>query len=141
MVLDRWATGLLGIWAGAVLYYSFAATPVLFRRLGREEAGKVVGLLFGGYYGFGWVTGALAVISLGALGAPMPRTALAAAALITALVQGTVVRRWVIRLRDARGATSEPERPAAERRFGAAHGVSMVMNLVVLGLVLAAILV
>lgn len=138
MVLDRWATGLLGIWAGAILYYSFAATPVLFRRLGREEAGKIVALLFGGYYAFGWMTGAFAVVSLAALGTPMPRTALAAGALAAALVQGTAVRRWVIRLRDARASAPGTE---ADRRFGTAHGVSMVMNLVVLGLVVAAILV
>jgi hypothetical protein len=135
--LDSAATGLLGIWAGAVLHYSFAATPVLFRKLGREEAGRIVALLFGGYYAFGWVAGGLALASLAALGAPMPRTAMAGAALATALVQGTAVRRWVIRLRDARASAPGPE---ADRRFGAAHGVSMVMNLVVLGLVLAAIL-
>ncbi len=135
MVLDRWATGLLGIWAGAVLYYSFAATPVLFRRLGREEAGRIVSLLFPGYYGFGWLTGAAALLALAALGWPLPRSALAAGALATALVQGTVVRRWVIRLRDSRGTG-----PEAERRFAAAHGVSVLLNLAVLGLLLAAIL-
>ncbi len=134
MVLDRWATGLLGIWAGAILYYSFAATPALFRKLGREEAGRVVSLLFGGYYAFGWMSGALALAALGALGAPMPRTALAGAALAVSLLQGTAVRRRVIRLRDARGTG-----PEAERRFAAAHGMSMLLNLLVLGLVMAAI--
>lgn len=137
MALGNWATGLLGIWAGAILYYSFAATPVLFRRLGREEAGNIVTLLFPGYYRFGWMTGGFALVSLAALGAPLPRTALAAAALATALVQGTAVRRWVIRMRDARAATPGPE---ADRRFGAAHGVSVALNLVVLGLVMGAIL-
>lgn len=137
MVLDRWAAGLLGVWAGAILYYSFAATPVLFRRLGREEAGRVVSLLFPGYYAFGWLTGGLTVVLQIPLGWPMPRSALAAAALVTALVQGTVVRQRVIRLRDERAAAPGAE---AERRFAAAHGVSMLLNLLVLGLVLAAIL-
>lgn len=142
MVLDRWALGLLGIWAGAILYFSFAATPRLFRALGREQAGAVVSLLFGGYYLFGWMAGGLAVLLLGLLGWPMPRSALAGAALALALLQGTAVRRWVVALRDARAALAADgaRQGAAEKRFQVVHGVSMLLNLVVLGLVLAAIL-
>jgi len=49
-------------WLGSIIFFSFFTAPVVFTRLPKVEAGKVISLIFPGYYLVGEVAGAIAVI-------------------------------------------------------------------------------
>ncbi|MBI4362729.1 MAG: DUF4149 domain-containing protein [Euryarchaeota archaeon] len=113
----------LGAWIGAILHFSFSATPALFRAFPREEAGRVVGLLFPGYYQANYLAGGLSLATALAMGgAPGPRIVLLAAAFLLALLLGLGIGPRVRRLKEM-----------GDSRFLRAHGVSMLLNLGVLG--------
>lgn len=50
-------TLVLGVWLGAMVFFSFIAAPRVFAVLGEEQAGRVVTDIFPRYYGFGVVLG------------------------------------------------------------------------------------
>ncbi|MDI3299118.1 MAG: DUF4149 domain-containing protein [Bacillota bacterium] len=128
--------GSIGVWLGAILFFSLTVAPAVFRLLGTEGGGRVVGAIFPTYY----LHGALAaLVSLGVLalaprlpaarpgpaGSPGP----AALALVAALVID-LVAWWVV----------EPRVHAAgSPAFGTLHGLSMGLNLLVLVALLVAL--
>ncbi len=51
----------LTAWAGSILFFSFAVTPMIFKVLGPESAGKFVRAFFPVYYTWGAICGAVAL--------------------------------------------------------------------------------
>lgn len=54
-------TILLALWVGGISLFTFIVTPEIFRSFSRDEAGKIVGKLFPGYFLFTLVLSVLAL--------------------------------------------------------------------------------
>jgi len=63
----KWAYFLaLGIWLGTIVFFSFFGAPGIFGAFPesqRAEAGRIVGVLFQGYYRIGYVCGAVLLVT------------------------------------------------------------------------------
>jgi uncharacterized membrane protein len=135
----------LVLWIGGIVFFSFIASPSIFKILPREQAGLVVGDIFPKYHLLGYISCVVAVACL--LGLRQLGTVQAAGtAMILLLVMGsiqvtigTVIGPKVIEARDAvKSGTPGPEKDRLEKKFRGLHGVSMILNLVllILGLIL-----
>ena len=135
----------LVLWIGGIVFFSFLASPSIFKVLPREQAGQVVGDIFPKYHLLGYVACAIALgslVGLRQLGvAQSVRTAMIFLALMggVQITMGAVVGPMVVEARDAvKAAPPGPEKDRLEKRFRSLHGVSMLLNLalLMLGLVL-----
>lgn len=54
----------LAFWVGGVALFTFVLTPILFKTQPRDLAGKIVGVLFPGYFRWGLACGVVALICL-----------------------------------------------------------------------------
>ncbi|HEY3197620.1 MAG TPA: DUF4149 domain-containing protein [Nitrospirales bacterium] len=135
----------LVLWIGGIVFFSFIASPSIFKVLAREQAGQVVGDIFPKYHLLGYVSCIIALACLFGLrqlgGAHSIRTAMIVLVLMGGIqvTMGAIIGPKVIEARDAIKATStSPEKERLEKKFRGLHGVSMIFNLVllILGLVL-----
>ena len=55
----------LTLWFGSIICLAFVTAPALFGNLSRVEAGRVMAMIFPGYYRFGAACGAAIVLSAG----------------------------------------------------------------------------
>jgi len=76
----------LGLWIGAIVFFSFVVAPAVFGVLGPERAGDVVAVVFPRYYLLGGVAAAVAL----ATGGVLARGSRAAGWWTTALVALTI---------------------------------------------------
>jgi hypothetical protein len=129
----------LALWVGGMGIFTFLLTPTIFRTFGRDEAGRIVGVLFPGYFTYLLVLSILAcgcfwVVSRG----PRRLTHWACFVLLLAAVAANCVSRFHIlpaaeRLRSEIGSfAAAPPDDALRRKFGRLHGQSMALNLTVL---------
>jgi len=131
----------LVVWFGSIIFFSFFAAPAIFKSLSREEAGRVVGLIFPKYYIVGYVCGFLSISSLFILGnmdggtLPTVRFYLlifmAVVVLYSGIFVGGKARKIKARLRDSDNPPSAEEKPALMKEFGKTHRISMILNLIV----------
>jgi uncharacterized membrane protein len=135
----------LVLWIGGIVFFSFIASPSIFKTLPREQAGQVVSDIFPKYHLLGYVSCIIAVtclFGLRQLGAVQSiRTAMIYLVLMGGIqvTMGTVVGQKVIEARDAvKSTASGPEKERLEKKFRGLHGVSMILNLLLLllGLIL-----
>ncbi|MDX2227526.1 MAG: DUF4149 domain-containing protein [Verrucomicrobiae bacterium] len=119
-----WSSSLL---LGGTVYFSFLMAPVLFRAFGREEAGKITTVLFDNYYLLALACGSV-LLGCG-LTALRPLT-LPRAAVLTGLALLILLCTAVAQfgLRPAMQEVRHTDPP----RFRALHGMSMVLNLLVM---------
>ena len=54
----------IGAWLGIMAFFSFVATPILFRTMERSVAGAAAAAVLPGYYACGLVLGATALLAL-----------------------------------------------------------------------------
>ncbi len=128
----------LVVWIGAIIFFSFIAAPAIFKSLPRETAGDVVAKIFPIYHQLGCVCSILALGTL-ALFSPavtdwhMARViSLSIMTLITfysCFVMGPKVR---VLKDDLRGSKSSPDFELKSKAFSRIHGISMVLNMLVL---------
>lgn len=52
----------IAFWTGGVAIFTFVLTPLLFKTQPRDEAGRIVGVLFPGYFRWGLVCGGTALV-------------------------------------------------------------------------------
>lgn len=129
--------GSLGVWLGAILFFSLTVAPAVFRLLGSDAGGRVVGAIFPTYYLHGALTAllALAVLALAPrlpAARPLPVSAPGAAAVALLVALAVDLLAWWVLEPRVRAAAGSPA-------FGALHGLSMGLNLVVLLAVAAAL--
>lgn len=114
----------LALALGGGVFFTFAITPVLFRRLGREQAGDIVGLLFPGYF--------KALAGLNAVAAVLlfyrTEAWVLGGVALAFLFQDLLLRPAIERARPGRRAGEA----AATRRFRRLHALSAVLNLAAL---------
>jgi hypothetical protein len=124
MLLSAIALYATAILLGAMLFFSFAVTPVVFRVLEGDAASKFLRTLFPLYYLVIAVPGAVAALALAVAERPIPGAAMAAVAGLAVLMRQVLIPQ-LDALRPGRAAGD----PAATRRFRLLHGFSMAVNL------------
>lgn len=130
---------LLALWVGGMSIFTFIVTPVIFKSYSRDLAGEIVGKLFPGYFLYNLVLAALVLILFFIVANDRPRLAyrISLACAVTALLINLVIvfRLHPDAVRIKQQVTSfERESPdsAARKQFRRLHGVSAVLNLVLL---------
>lgn len=123
-------------WLGGAALFTFVLTPTLFRSLGRDEAGAIVGYLFPGYFRWGLACGIIALAALARMRIPRQRLAIL---LLLAMLAITSVQAFGIEPRAAAlkreipsFATTSPDHPLRQQ-FRKLHGISAAGNLAVIG--------
>ncbi|MEJ2313496.1 MAG: DUF4149 domain-containing protein [Nitrospirota bacterium] len=130
---------ILALWVGGIAVFTFVVTPVIFKSFSRDTASDMVGRLFPVFFAFVLALSVLALaVFLGTFGlgpGVWKRVSLAllcAAVVINVFVTFKLypemksVKAQVYSFEDT--AADSPER----RRFGALHGISSALNLLVL---------
>lgn len=123
-------------WFGGAALFTALLTPIIFRSYSRDTAGGIVSVLFPGYFRWGLVCGAVALISLFfARG----RHSVASAMIIAAMLAITAIQAFVlepaaVELKKAIPSfeTTSPDHPQ-RARFRKLHGLSAAGNLAVIG--------
>ena len=128
----------LALWVGGGVLYTFVLTPVIFAAYPRNTAGEIVGTMMPHYFRFQIAAVAAAALALVAFRRlwPARRRVLCLALAIGALLAQTYVQVLLypqILAVKSRVASFESDPDAPERkRFRSLHGVSMMINLLVL---------
>lgn len=135
----------LGVWIGAMTFFSFVVAPVAFGTLGREEAGRLVTAIFPIYYTVGGVAGGLALLVTLGLARAVGRARLlllGTAALLVLAVALTVYAGGVL-LPQVHQAKAEiqaaPTAAQASLQFSRLHTLAVALNVTVLLAVLTAL--
>lgn len=129
----------LSLWVGGNAIFTFLVTPILFRSLGRDEAGRIVGLYFPAYFTYNFVLAAVALAGFFLLAARGWRVAhWACLALLVLGVAsagfvrfGYYPRAQAVKARIASFETV-PATDPLRREFSRLHGASMALNLFLL---------
>ncbi len=130
-------------WYGTLLYFTFIQAPVLFKTLSRPLFGEVQSHLFPAYYLISYICGTLLVVTfhlLHPLKSYVPqdcvKITMLCLMLLFSLGQGLWIGPKVSRLRIERQAAKEakdqPKIDSLSKDFGKAHGISSLLNLVVI---------
>lgn len=129
----------LALWVGGVAAVTFVVTPPIFDSFPRDEAGRVVGVVFPVYFPYvtALVAAALVLYLLARRGPWGTPHRVAVGLLVTALLAAGANQFWVHpRARAVKAEIHSFENLAPDhplrRRFGRLHGVSMALNLLVL---------
>lgn len=129
------------VWVGSIVFFSFFAAPSIFRSLSREEAGKLVGLIFPKYYMVGYVSGFLSITSLFILGnmegSSLPEVRfyilifMAVVTLYSGIFVGGKARRLKVQIAEAKDGDNKEKMGLLRKEFGKTHRVSMILNVTV----------
>jgi len=135
----------VAFWVGGVALFTFVLTPVLFKTQPRDLAGKIVGVLFPGYFYWGLGCGAVALASLLLHRGRhfVPALILLALMLAATSYQSFVLEPKAAALKEEIGSFESTSRDHPLRReFSRLHGISATCNLAVLagGVVLIVLL-
>ncbi|RNC67448.1 MAG: DUF4149 domain-containing protein [Desulfuromonadales bacterium] len=125
----------VALWVGGAALFTFVLTPIIFRVEDRDAAGRIVGYLFPGYFRWGLVCGAVALVCLLVT---RGRQWVPATALLAAMVAFTAFQAFYIEPRAAEikrqipSFVTTPKDHPMRREFSKLHGVSAVCNLAVI---------
>jgi len=129
----------LALWVGGIPIFTFLVTPILFRSLGRDEAGRMVGLFFPTYFSYNLAVAAAALgaFFLSSRGGWRLAHWGSLVLLVAALVAGTYVRFALYPRAEAVKRTiasfeTVPREDPARRQFSRIHGMSMALNMALL---------
>ncbi|MDD2541110.1 MAG: DUF4149 domain-containing protein [Desulfuromonadaceae bacterium] len=145
----KFATGLyqlaIAFWVGGSALFTFVLTPILFKTESRDSAGRIVGILFPGYFRWGLACGVIALgCRLFMRGGRMGLvTGILAAMLAITVFQAYYVEPKAAAIKQQIVSFDQtPKDDPVRQQFGRLHGVSAVCNLVVLagGVVLVVLL-
>ena len=135
----------LAFWVGGVALFTFVLTPILFKTQPRDLAGKIVGVLFPGYFRWGLACGAVALLCLLLQRGRHFAPALVLLVLMLAATsfQALVIEPKAAALKKQIGSfETTPKTDPLRREFSRLHGISAVCNLAVFvgGVVLVVLL-
>ena len=125
----------LSCWLGGAALFSFVLTPKLFTACSRDMAGMIVGLLFPGYFRWGLICGAVALLCRLIL---RGRFSLLSMAILLTMLLLTATQALVIEPRAAAikqqiaSFETTPRDDPHRARFRTLHGLSMAANLTVI---------
>jgi hypothetical protein len=124
----------LAFWVGGVALFTFILTPTLFATQSRDLAGKIVGVLFPGYFRWGVGCGIVALLCLLVV---RGRHFVASLALLAVMLAATGFQALVIepkaaRLKEQIGSfETTPKDHPLRKEFSRLHAVSSACNLLV----------
>ena len=129
------------VWFGTMIFYSFIATPAVFRAFPRETAGEVVGALFPKYFLVGYVSSLVMLATLAALwrgNFSAVRAPLAILALMAALafISGMGIGARAHALKAEIRTADTVQKEELQKAFKRIHGLSMALNLALIVLAL-----
>ncbi len=122
----------ISFWVGGVALFTFVLTPTLFKTQPRDVAARIVGVLFPGYFRWGFACGAVALVFL--LLQRGPHFTVSLSILILMLIatafQGLFIepRASALKKEIPSFETTSKDHPA-RRQFSKLHAVSAVCNL------------
>lgn len=125
----------ISCWLGGAALFTFVLTPKLFAACSRDMAGMIVGLLFPGYFRWGLICGAVALICRLIL---RGRFSVAAVSILLVMLLLTATQALVIEPRAASikqqivSFETTPRDNPLRMEFRKLHGLSMAANLVVI---------
>lgn len=122
----------LACWLGGVALFTFVLTPVLFKTQPRDVAGRIVGVLFPGYFRWGLGCGVVALLCLPVARETyfVPDLALLLAMLAATAIQAFAIQPKAAALKREIGSFEQtPQEHPLRRQFARLHGVSAVLNL------------
>jgi len=129
----------LSLWVGGMALFTFVVTPVIFRSQGRDAAGKIVGAIFPFYFRYGLVLTAVALLARMVAGEAFhgarqwAGTLLILTALLLGGYQAYGLAPQMERVkRSVASFEAAPPGDPARKEFSRLHGISMVVNLVIL---------
>lgn len=128
----------LALWVGGISIYTFLVTPAVFRAFSRDEAGRIVGVLFPWYYPFTLGVSAVALAALLAGARPWRALHWLGAALILAAVAANAYAQFRVHPEsvavksEIHAGEALPPEHSLRQRFSRLHGQAMALNLAVL---------
>ena len=125
----------VAFWVGGASLFTFALTPIIFKRFPRDQAGIIVGHLFPAYFRWGLACGALALIArllLKGKEGVAATVILAAMLCVTSFQAFYIEPRAVALKKEIASFETTPKDHPARKAFGKLHGVSAVCNLAVI---------
>ncbi|MGE5663082.1 MAG: DUF4149 domain-containing protein [Deltaproteobacteria bacterium] len=129
----------LSLWVGGMALFTFVVTPVIFRTQGRDAAGKIVGAIFPLYFRYGLALAAVALLARVIAGEAFHgvRQWVGTFLILTALLltgyqaYGIAPKMEQVKQSVASFEAAPPDDPA-RKQFSRLHGISMVVNLVII---------
>jgi hypothetical protein len=124
----------LAFWVGGVALFTFVLTPILFKTQPRDLAGKIVGVLFPGYFRWGLACGAVALLCLLLQRGRhfVPALLLLVLMLAATSFQALVIEPKAAALKEQIGSfETTPKEDPLRREFARLHAVSAACNLAV----------
>jgi uncharacterized membrane protein len=124
-------------WMGGMIFFSYIAAPAAFKVLERQTAGDFVGAVFPKYFFLGYVASVVLLVTLYFIGRnnlAAVRAPLIIMAILTGLsffhgmVIGTKARAIKAEVRQAE---EGPKKDALRKSFGRIHGISAMLNLLI----------
>ena len=130
----------LALWIGGMAIYTFLITPAIFRSYGRDEAGRIVGTLFPGYFLYKLMLSLLALaffLPLYAAGFFAGARRSFSFALLLLAIGLNAVHRFllypvILRVKKEVRSFESDAGSAHRRKFMKLHAASMVLNMLVL---------
>ena len=129
----------LSLWVGGIALFTFIVTPVIFRTQGRDAAGKIVGAIFPSYFRYGMVLAGVTLLARIVAGGAFhgvrqwAGTALIVIALLLTGYQAFWLTPQMERVkRSVASFETISANDPSRKEFRRLHGISMVVNLVVL---------
>lgn len=125
------------IWLGGMVFFSYVAAPAAFKVLERQTAGDFVGVVFPKYFIMGYVASIVLLITLYLIGKNNLAAVRAPLIIMAVLVGLSLVHGLVIGPKaraikaEYRNLADGPEKTLLKKSFGKIHGVSAVLNLVI----------
>lgn len=129
----------LSLWVGGMALFTVVVTPAIFRSYARDQAGEIVGRLFPGYFLYTLALSGLALLLFFLLAADTSARSsrislflLAAALLVNTYITFKLHPDAVAIKQQVASFEREPPDSPARSAFRRLHGVSAVLNLLVL---------
>ena len=126
----------VSLWFGGAALFTFMLTPILFKSETRDSAGRIVGLLFPGYFRWALACGIVALICRLILSG---KNTVTAAVILAAMLTLSSFQAFYVEPRAAElkrhiaSFDTTPKDDPFRRQFSKLHGVSAVCNLTVIG--------
>ena len=130
---------MLALWVGGIFLYTFLVTPLIFRSFGRDSASAIVDRLFPFYFPYLLIVAVLALgfFLLSGLREYAGRKLTVALLLIGILIGAVVNFGLYPEIKKTKQEIASFEKSSADlparKRFNILHGISMTLNVVLLG--------
>lgn len=125
----------VSLWLGGAALFTFMLTPILFRSESRDSAGRIVGLLFPGYFRWGLACGVVALICrviLSGKGTLVAGIILAVMLTLCSFQAFYIEPKAAALKKEIVSFETTPKDHPLRREFSKLHGVSAVCNLAVI---------